>query len=179
MAHGRAGFTLVELVATVAVLAIVLAMALPSFRALRERQQALAAFHSLTVALAAARMAAIQRGRPVTVCPSADGRHCRDDLAWDEGWLVYADPQRQPQPADDAAILWVEQRKPGGIAVRSTLGRHRVRYQPTGLSGGNNLSLRLCSRDGRHLGNVVVSLAGRARREWVPDDPAPACPYRP
>ena len=179
MAGGRRGFTLVELVVALAVLAIMLAVALPSFRALRERQQALAAFHSLTVALAQARMAAIQRGRPVTVCPSRDGRHCREDLAWDEGWLVYADPRRRPQPDDEAAILWVERREAGGVAVRSTLGRHRVRYQPTGLSGGNNLSLRLCSRDGRHLGSVVVSRAGRARREWVSADPAPPCPYLP
>ena len=179
MADRRRGFTLVELAATLAVLAVVAALAAPSLAALVERQRALAAFHALSVALAQARMAAIQRGRAVTVCPSGDGLRCRDDLVWDAGWLVYVDARRQPQPADDGAILWVEQRRPGEIGIRATPGRHRVRYQPTGLSGGNNLSLRLCSHDGRHLGSVVVSQSGRARREWVPGDPAPPCPYLP
>ena len=179
MARRQGGFTLVELVATLAVLAVLLALALPSLRELRERQQALAAFHALTVALAQARFAAIQRGRPVTVCPSLDGLGCREDLVWDDGWLVYADPRRQAQPADPADILWVERLGAGGVGIRSTTGRHRVRYQPTGLAGGNNVSLRLCSRDGRHLGNVVVNGAGRARREWVSADPPPPCPFIP
>lgn len=179
MAGRREGFTLVELMATVAVLAVVLGLALPSFRALSERMAAQTTLHALTVALASARMAAVQRGRPVSVCPSSDGARCRTDLVWDEGWLVYADPRRLPQPASDDDILWVEQRAPGSIAVRGTVGRHRVRYQPTGMSGGNNASLRLCSRDGRHLGNVVVSLAGRTRSEWLSGDPAPPCPYPP
>lgn len=179
MAGRREGFTLVELMATVAVLAVVLGLALPSFRVLGERMAAQATLHALTVALASARMAAVQRGRPVSVCPSSDGASCRTDLVWDEGWLVYADPRRLPQPADAADILWVERRAPGAIAVQATVGRHRVRYQPSGMSGGNNASLRLCSRDGRHLGNVVVSLAGRTRSEWLPGDPAPPCPYPP
>ncbi len=179
MAGRRGGFTLVELMATVAVLALVLGLALPSLRTLAEAQAALARFHGLTVALAQARMAAIQRGRPVSVCPSADGSRCRLDLVWDEGWLVYADPQRLPQPARPEDILWVERRDPGAIAIRGTAGRHRVRYQPTGLSGGNNTSLRLCSRDGRLLGSVVVNIAGRTRSERAPADPAPPCPYAP
>jgi len=179
MAGRHEGFTLVELVATVAVLVVVLGLALPSFRAFRERNEALATFHSLTVALARARLAAIQRGGPVTVCPSRDGQACRADLVWDDGWLVFADPGRQPQPADAGDILWVEPRVAGQVTVRGTVGRHRVRYQASGMAGGNNASLRLCSRDGRHLGNVVVNLAGRARGEWLSDDPAPPCPYAP
>ena len=52
MAGRREGFTLVELVATVAVLAVVLGLALPSFRALSERMAAQTTLHALTVALA-------------------------------------------------------------------------------------------------------------------------------
>ena len=68
MGRRHEGFTLVELVATAAVLAVVLALALPSFRALRERHAALEAFHALTVALAGAvsstRRAVIVTGSP-------------------------------------------------------------------------------------------------------------------
>lgn len=179
MAGRDRGFSLVELTVVLAVLAVVLALAGPSFARLRERHAALEAFHSLTVALMAARMAAIQRGRPVSICPSADGLSCRTDLVWDEGWLVYLDPRRQPQPGGSADVLWHEQRGAGQLAIRGSPGRHRVRYQPTGLSGGSNASLRVCSRDGRHLGSVVINLAGRARREWVSGQEPVPCPYQP
>ncbi|GAB2660729.1 GspH/FimT family protein [Arenimonas aestuarii] len=179
MARQDGGFSLVELVAVVAVFAVVLAVAAPGFSRLRERHAALEAFHSLSVALAGARMAAIQRGRPVSICPSADGQRCRLDLVWDEGWLVYLDARRRPQPERAADVLWHEQRAAGPLAIRGSPGRHRVRYQPTGLSGGSNASLRVCSRDGRHLGSVVINLAGRARREWVSGQEPVPCPYLP
>ena len=176
--HGK-GFSLVELMTVLVVLALVLTVAAPSFARLRERYVALEAFHSLSVALAGARMAAIQRGHPVSICPSADGRRCRTDLVWDEGWLVYVDARRQPQPGRTEDVLWHEQRPAGRLAIRGSSGRHRVRYQPTGFSGGSNASLRVCSRDGRHLGNVVINLAGRTRREWVSGPEPVPCPYPP
>lgn len=180
MSRQGSGFTLVELLVTVFVLAIALAVAMPAFGGLRERMVAMNTFHALTVALMSARMAAITQGRPVTVCPSADGLTCRLDLRWDQGWIVYRDPARLPQPKDALDILWVEQRAPGPVAVRSTAGRHRVRYQPGGFSGGNNLSLRACSRRrARLLGAVVVNLGGRARVEWAREAENPPCPYVP
>lgn len=177
MAMNHRGFTLAELLVVVAVLAILLAAGLPSLRAAREHQAELGAFHGVTTVLMAARMAAIQRGRPVTVCPSRDGRRCRDDQVWDEGWLVFADPGRNAQPASPGDILWHEARRPGLVAIRATPGRPRVRYQPSGFSGGSNASLRLCLRSGRHLGNVVVNQGGRARSERLPARPPRPCPF--
>ena len=179
MARRGSGFTLVEAMVTLVVLAVLVAAGIPSLRALREQQASLAAFHSLTYSLMAARMAAIQRGRPVSVCPSRDGMRCREDRAWDEGWLVFADPGRGTQPARPEDILWVERRSQGIVAIRATLGRHRVRYQPSGFSGGSNASLRLCTRDGRYLGSVVVNQGGRARSERVPADSGAPCPFQP
>ena len=174
------GFTLPELVVTLAVLAIATAIAMPALGQLRLRMSALEAFHALSTGLAAARMAAISRGRPVTLCPSEDGERCRLDGIWDRGWIVYLDPSRGPQPPSAASVLWVEQRAPGPLAIRSTAGRHRVRYQPTGLSGGNNLSVRICDRRRAVLvGKVVVNLAGRTRSEWAPEKAPPPCPFDP
>lgn len=180
MRSSQRGFTLVELLTVLLVTAVLLAVAAPSLVSLRERMAALQAFHALTAALAQARMAAIERGHPVTVCPSGDGQHCRTDLVWDEGWMVYRDPSRQPQPAQPEDVLWVEARGAGPVAIRGTVGRHRVRYQPSGMSGGNNASLRLCSRRRAvHLGSVVVNIAGRARHARVSRANPVPCPFVP
>lgn len=180
MQSRQRGFTLVELLVVLLVTAVLLAVAAPSLAGLRERMEALQAFHALTTALAQARMAAVERGHPVSVCPSADGQRCRTDLVWDDGWLVYLDPTRSPQPVRDEDVLWTEALAPGPVSIRGTVGRHRVRYQPTGMSGGNNASLRLCSRKRAvHLGSVVVNIAGRVRHARVSRAKPPPCPYDP
>ncbi len=174
------GFTLVELLAVLAVAAVLAAMALPAMVALRENWGTQEALHSLTLSLARARIAAVVRGQPVTVCPSSDGRTCRSDLVWDEGWITYADPDRSDQPLDDGQRLWVEQKTGSALAIRSTRGRHRIRFQPTGFSGGYNASLRICSRRRAELvGSLVLNMAGRARITREAPGTRPPCPFVP
>ncbi len=174
------GLSLVELCATLLVVSITLALALPALGGLRERLRQQAALHALTSSLAAARIAAVTRGRPVTACPSRDGLRCRDDLDWRDGWIVYVDPRRLPQPPDQAHVLQHAPALPAGLRLWSTTGRHRVRYQPDGMAGGSNVSLRLCTDAGvpRHLATVTVSLSGRARTRPA-ETPAAPCPTPP
>lgn len=157
------GLSLAELLVTVAVMTVALTVALPVFGGLQERTRLAAALHQLTGSLAVARSHAVTGGRPVTVCPSGDGTTCRGDLAWEDGWILFADPQRRGLPASSADVLQHVGPLPGTIRVRSTPGRTRVRYLAGGRAHGSNLTLRLCSTDGRLLGSVVVNNSGRAR----------------
>jgi type IV fimbrial biogenesis protein FimT len=175
----RFGFTVVELLVVVLVLAVTAGLAAPAFSAMRERNQATAAFHQLTASLAGARIAAVHMGRPVTLCPTQDGRSCRRDLVWDEGWMTYLDPGRNDQPLRrDDVIQHVTGPGPS-LAVRSTLGRHRIRFQPSGWASGANISLRVCSRSrAQLLGSVIVNNAGRPRTERQEGSPG-SCPFVP
>lgn len=170
------GLTLVELCATLLVASVALALALPAMADLQDRVRRQAALHALTASLAGARIAAVGRGRPVTACPSRDGRRCRDDLDWRDGWIVYVDPDRRPQPASPADILQHAPPLPRGLALWSSPGRHRVRFQPDGMAGGSNVSLRLCSAGAapRQHATVTISLSGRTRTR-PSATPAPAC----
>ena len=177
MRHVTLGFTLIELMATLAVLAILLTLGVPAFAGLRQRAGTANAFHLLTTSLAIARLTAVQRGVPITVCPSRDGLQCRNDVVWDDGWIVYADPTRATQPATTDAVLQRIDSIGPGLALRSTVGRTRVRFTPRGWASGSNLSARLCStKDRKHLGSVIVNNAGRPRSERYPEKP---CPYSP
>jgi type IV fimbrial biogenesis protein FimT len=179
MPKPRDGFTLVELLMVVLVAGLLLAMAAPTFSALLERNRATAVFHRLTASLAGARLAAVHSGRPVALCPTRDGLRCRMDLAWDEGWMAYLDPGRQDQPASAGDIIQHTHLPGGALAVRSSVGRHRIRFQPSGWASGANLSLRVCSRSSaRLLGAVVVNNAGRPRTERQ-DALRASCPFLP
>ncbi|GGK10903.1 GspH/FimT family protein [Luteimonas terricola] len=158
------GFTLIELCMTLAVVAVVTALAAPSVTQARRDANALAVYHSTTSSLALARSLAVTRGHPVTLCPSDDGHSCTGGVDWSAGWIMYLDRTRSSQPENASAVMEVSPPLKRGFALRSSAGRQRIRYLPHGWASGSNVSLALCSGgDSRLLGKVVVNNAGRAR----------------
>jgi type IV fimbrial biogenesis protein FimT len=168
------GWTLIETMVTLLVLALLCAVALPDVRALLDRQRAASARHLLSTDLAFARLSALQRHEEVSVCASADGRHCTDVDSWGHGWIVYVAGPRATTPAAAGDILRQQRwQPPAGWRIVSSAGRGRLRYLRDGRAYGTNLSLRIC-RDDRLLGRVVVNNSGRVRSE-VHDAPG-GCP---
>ncbi|MBP6625825.1 MAG: GspH/FimT family pseudopilin [Arenimonas sp.] len=168
-----AAFTLVELGATLAIAAVLLALALPPLTQLRAHVQTRSASHALSASFAGARLAAVTRRRPVSVCPVDAAGHCRSDGVWDQGWMVYYDPDRRRAPRAPSDILRTAE--PGkGVRVRSSASRSHVRFLPQGRTGGSNLSLMVCSGHPRVDGTrVVLSNGGRIRSERLaPGHPA-------
>ena len=175
-APGQApGFSLVEMLFTLAVAAILLGLALPSFHETLRRQRAASTTHLLATQLAQARNTAITRRIPVTVCPSLGDGRCRTEPDWSAGWLAYHDPRRRDQPESPTDILRQEH-APSHRSVRimASVGRPRVRYQPDGRSGGSNVTLRICS-GGLLQAEVIVNNVGRIRTKRLRNDaPCPA-----
>ncbi|WP_300615050.1 GspH/FimT family pseudopilin, partial [Dokdonella sp.] len=83
------GFTLIEALMVIAILATLLALAGPSYAGLFGKTQTRAARSALNVALSQARLAAIGRSVPVVVCPSADQWTCSHSTQWQHGWIVF------------------------------------------------------------------------------------------
>lgn len=177
MNHKEVGLTLVELIIAIAVLAIVLSIAVPSFTPMLQSNRETTTYHLLTASLVSARMSAIKDNAPVTVCPSADGQRCRDDGIWEDGWLIYRDPGRDRQPTTDDAIIRRFEGVAQGLHLRSTAGRQRVRFFPSGWAYGSNLSIHLCrSGNGGYRGSVIVNNGGRARTKRP--NPPVDCPFQ-
>lgn len=165
MKSKNAGMTLIELLVALAILAVALSLGAPTFSSLVQHARESNSYHLLTASLATARLTAVRSGTPVTACPSSNGITCRNDDVWETGWLIYADPGRADQPADINAVLQHIDERGGGLQLRSTTGRPRVRFSPDGWSYGNNVTIRLCASGGKFLGQVVVNNAGRPRTE--------------
>lgn len=160
----RKGFTLLDLMVALAISGLLLGLAVPAFSDAMERVRTANALHAVTASMAMARSAAITRNHPITVCPSRDGRTCRSDRRWEDGWIVFVDPDRSGTPAAPDTVLRVHQGIGPGMALASSWGRHRVRYLANGSAAGTNLTLRLCSqRQAREVAHAIVSNTGRLR----------------
>ncbi len=160
------GFTLIELMIGVAVLALLAAVATPALTALLQRHRALAAEHTLISHLHLARMTAVTRRKPAVLCPSLDGRHCSGANDWSIGWLLFVDNDggRKPRSHEDI-VRGDPQPISSKLKLTSTRGRSHIRYLPDGRSSGTNLTVSICSPDGEMLAQVIVNNAGRVRSQ--------------
>lgn len=75
------GFTLIELMVTVTVLAVLMAVGVPSFRSFVQGQKVKSASFELMSALVVARSEAVKRNTDVKLEPDTEG-------AWTSGWAV-------------------------------------------------------------------------------------------
>jgi len=89
----NSGFTLVELIVTVSVVAILSSIAAPSFRTMLQNNKASVAANEMVSALLLARSEALKRRNNVTVCTSADQTTCAGNSEKDfaKGWIVFVD----------------------------------------------------------------------------------------
>jgi type IV fimbrial biogenesis protein FimT len=85
------GFTMIELMMTIAIGSIVMMLAIPSFRYVTNSNRIAAEVNGLLGDMQLARSEAIKTGQTVTVCVSNDGANCTGETTWQKGWIVFSD----------------------------------------------------------------------------------------
>lgn len=169
------GFTVIEAVIVLAIIAMLAAVGWPAFASTLERNRVTATLHLLTADMAMARSTAVVRRRQVVVCPHAGADRCVADGDWSLGWLVFIDADGNRQPDQPADLLRTTNAPGGGSGLSTTSSRPFLRYQIDGRSAHSNLTVHVCAR-GEFAGQVVVNNHGRARTHR-PGSPT-ACPRR-
>lgn len=157
------GFTLVEMMFTIAIAAILCAVAMPSMGQLMQSSKACSSHNALVAALNLARSEAVSRQGDVVICPSADQRQCDKSVLWQRGWIVFRDSDGDTIRDPDEALLSVAQAQ-SDMAIASTSGRRHVTYRYDGSATGSNLTFTLCDRRGAaQARTIVINNAGRVR----------------
>ena len=84
-----AGFTMIELMMTIAIATVVMTLAMPSFRYITNANRIASEINGLLGDMQFARGEAIKEGQGVTVCVSTNGLTCAaGDTFWHHGWIV-------------------------------------------------------------------------------------------
>jgi type IV fimbrial biogenesis protein FimT len=127
-AHGLRGFTVIELMMAVVVLAVLLAVAIPSFQGAALGSQLRAQANELLASAYLARSEALKRNAVVTLCASSDGTSCTG--SWHQGWII----------RNGATVIEQHAAAPAGFRITGTT---TLNFQPTGF-GATQANLIVC-----------------------------------
>ena len=126
------GFTLTELLAVVAIVAILFGIAVPSYRYIGTSYRMSSEINGLLGDLMYARSEAIKEGQFVTVCVTVNGKTCTGNTSWDRGWLVFSNPNNKPQPP--GPILRIQAPFTGTDSFDADNGVSSVTYNREGFA---------------------------------------------
>jgi len=147
----ESGFTLIELMVTLSVLVVLMALAVPSFQSMMASSNVSTVTNDLMTTLSQARSNAVRRGARVTVCKSANGSQCATTGDWEQGWIVFNDDDHTGTSATvdtGEAITFASPAVAGGVVIKGNLDY--VSYAADGqskmMNGGPLFgTLRVCN----------------------------------
>jgi type IV fimbrial biogenesis protein FimT len=174
------GFTLAELVTTLAVVSISTSLAVPGMQSLMQDSQRVADINELVTTMHRARSEAITRNVDVVVCPGTAKEGC-GEAEWSEGWLVFADPDRNRQPGAGEDLIYEGPGLEDLTAESEEFDRFFV-YRPDGHlmvdnPENNTGRFTFCDPNGTGVARtLIVQITGQPRlAEQQPDSPDPVC----
>lgn len=145
------GFTLVELLVTIAVAAILLSLAMPSFSDATLSGKLAASANDLVAGVTLGRSEAIKRNAVASMCVSSNGTSCGSG-GWEQGWIVIA----------GGNVIQKHAAAPTGFKASSSVTK--IDFQPSGV-GSTQATITVCRATptaGSQERVVQVDATGRA-----------------
>ena len=182
----ESGFTLIELMFTIALAAIILAIGIPSFQNIMRSNRITKDTNDFISSLNLARSEANKRGRRVVLCKSdqidnlascatSSSNCCTTGSGdWENGWIVFVDLDNDAKVDTDDTVLRVHGPLDGGDTLQGNGAMATyISYAPDGstrLAGSaafeaGTMTFGLCNSAKKNT--IVISSTGRAHMEKV------------
>lgn len=164
------GFTLVELMITLAVAAILLTVAVPGTGALIKNNRIKGHTYKLFGAINYARSEAIKRRAPVNLCRSANPTDANPvcggtNYTWTSGWLTFVDLNNDDDYDATDILLSVVSAAASGVQIKTNdISNSYLEYDPDGTTdeGESTARYAICdNRGGAHGRQINISPLGR------------------
>ena len=127
------GFTLIELVITIIIAAILLGLAVPGMQGFVENNRVKLTVGQLADSLNYARSEASKLRFPVSVCPRSTDNSCSGGGAWSGGWLVFSDNDGNGAIDGDNVVLRVVDSLPNHVTLETSgFATSYAQYSSTG-----------------------------------------------
>ena len=158
------GFTLIELVITLAVLIITLGITIPGYSGLVASNQQTTLINQFSTSLNHARFHAVKSDRLVVLCPSTDMAFCTGGFNWQHGFISFVDTNRNRLRDKDEKLIAVTQIDREDVKIQTSTGRRKIVFYPSGISPGSNVTIKFCSSETSVPAKaIILSNSGRAR----------------
>jgi type IV fimbrial biogenesis protein FimT len=152
------GYTLIELMSMLAVVSILVSIGLPMMNVFFDSNRMISNSNDLVAGINIARSEAIKQQIRVTLCQSADTASCTGSGQWEDGWIVFQDPNGNASVDASERILRLNAGADGGdVTIRSNDVGNQIansvsftsRGLPKALNGGSQSgTFRICDKRG-------------------------------
>ena len=161
------GFTLIELMIAIALVAILLATAVPALEDFTNDARQTGAINDFVSAIHLARNTAITTNSRVTMCASSNGASC-ELTAWENGWIVFGDLNANGG-LDVGETVVTASAAVDGLSIQSGEFPAVLMYRPNGRAmtnalTGNSGEFAVCDfRGAEHAKVILVEISGHPR----------------
>ena len=165
------GFTLIELMVTVALIALLSAVAVPNFVTFRRNSELTGITNNFLGALNAARSEGMKRNLNAMVVPA------NNDTDWSKGWIVFVDVDRSDNYSTSDIVILQQPAPPSYISISGNgffgASPSYVRYDGSGFSRPKssdtaNATLNISRNDAssteyNQIRRIKIAITGRVR----------------